>query len=133
MREASGLGLHLSPPLLAGSALVQVGSALGHWPQHQPLGLTGLPDLRLGHPDDGMGQLIVEQLHENYEYQDTPWGHHFVPVSNEVMQAPIRGVHRGQDKGKAVCCDFRCSREIDLPFHNSCRTYFEFSYWKEGS
>lgn len=50
----------------------------------------------------GVAQLIVEELHENYKYQYTPWGHHFVPFSVEVMQAFIRGVHRGQDKGKAV-------------------------------
>lgn len=81
----------------------------------------------------GVAQLIVEELHENYKYQDTPWGHHFVPFSVEVVQTLIRGVHRGQDKGKAVRWDFRCSREIDLPSHNSCCTYLEFYYWKEVS
>lgn len=90
MKGARGLGLHLSPHPLAGAALVQVGSALGHWPQRQPLGLTGLSDLRLGHPEDGRAQLITQQLHENYKCRDSLWGHHFVPFSVEVLEAPIR-------------------------------------------
>lgn len=55
MKGAGELSLHLLPPPLAGLALVQVGSALGHWPQHQPPGLSGLPDLRLGLPEDESG------------------------------------------------------------------------------
>lgn len=80
-----------------------------------------------------MARLITEQPHENYQSQDSPWGHHFVPFSVEVMGALIRGVHRGQGKDKCDVTWGARSGETDLPSHKSIPTYLEIHCGKEAS